>query len=104
MSEKSIMDAILVAVSKLPETMIWRNNSGVLFTKRGTAVRASIPGAPDLIGIRKGRFIGIEVKTEKGRQEASQVRFQAACERSGGLYILARSVEETIGLLTEAVP
>jgi len=104
MSEKDVMDQILVVVSKMPDTMIWRNNSGLLFTKRGTAVRASIPGAPDLLGVRKGRFIGIEVKTEKGRQEASQIRFQAACEKAGGLYIMARSPAEAVLKLLEEIP
>lgn len=104
MSEKSIMDAIMVSVSKLSDTMVWRNNSGLLYTKRGTPVRASVPGAPDLIGIRKGRFIGIEVKTEKGRQEASQIRFQSVCEKAGGLYVIARSPEEAVRILLDAVP
>ncbi len=96
MSEKALMDAILVAVSKLPETMIWRNNSGLLYTKRGTPVRASIPGAPDLICIYKGRFIGIEVKDGRGKQEKTQKSFERACKKAGGIYILARSIDEAV--------
>ena len=99
MSEKSLMDAILVAVTKLPGAMFWRNNTGLLFTKRGTAVRASIPGAPDIIGIYKGRFVGFEVKTDKGRQEVSQERFQASCEKAGGIYAVVRSVDDALSVL-----
>jgi hypothetical protein len=41
-----------------------------------------------------GRAFAIEVKAEKGRQGVAQVAWQNAWEKRGGIYILARSVED----------
>lgn len=46
--------------------------------------------------------MGIEVKTMVGRQSKDQKNWQRNCERSGGLYILARSVEDVEAALREA--
>lgn len=65
-------------------------------------VRASAEGAPDIIGLlRGGRFLGIECKTERGRQGPAQKAFQTMIESMGGLYILARSVEDVRRQLPE---
>lgn len=60
-------------------------------------------GQPDIQGCLDGRWIGIEVKTEKGRQREGQKVFQAAIERAGGVYIIARSPEEAIEGVIAAV-
>lgn len=44
--------------------------------------------------LETGKFFAIEVKSAKGKQTEDQQAFQMAVERSGGLYILARSVED----------
>jgi 4-aminobutyrate aminotransferase-like enzyme len=85
---------------------LWRNNSGLLWAPGagGTMrrVRASAEGAPDIIGLlRGGRFLGIECKTEEGRQDPAQKMFQKMIESMGGLYILARSVEDVKRQLPE---
>jgi hypothetical protein len=38
--------------------------------------------------------MAVECKSVRGRQSASQRVFQEAVERFGGLYVLARSVED----------
>lgn len=74
---------------------IWRQNTGAALTKNGM-VRFGVPGQADITGllIPSGRRIEIEVKDAKGRQRESQKNFQAMIEKSGGIYILARSVED----------
>lgn len=94
--ESRILADVLVAVSALPGALVWRNNSGLLFSRSGHRVRASVPGAPDILGVYRGRAIGIETKTERGRQSTQQRRFQEAFERAGGLYILARRVADAL--------
>ncbi len=107
MSEAKIQYDILLAFGATPYMRLWRNNSGLLWAPGpgGTMrrVRASAEGAPDLIGVLRmgGRFIGIECKAEKGRQREDQVRFQKMIETMGGLYILARSVEDVRRQLPE---
>lgn len=98
MSEKSIQNAILVAVTRLPGGFFWRANSA-LAQIEGRPIRVNIPGCADIIGAYHGRFIGIEVKTPTGRQSDAQRRFQAAVTRGGGVYVLARSVDEALSAL-----
>lgn len=56
-------------------------------------------GIPDRIAIYKGRIICIEVKTEKGTQSKWQLLFQQNVEASGGIYILARGVDDVIKII-----
>lgn len=99
MTETAIMRDILIAVSRLPGTLAWRNQTGALRDQNGQLVRFGVPGSPDILACRAGRFIGIEVKTHTGRQSIQQQRFQAALERAGGLYIVARSVDDALQAL-----
>ena len=58
-------------------------------------VRFGVPGQADLTGILPdGRRLEVEVKSATGRQSAAQRDFQNLIERFGGLYVLARSVED----------
>jgi Holliday junction resolvase len=54
----------------------------------------SYPGLSDLVAVRGGRVVHIEVKTPKGVQSDKQKRFQRKLEAAGGEYVLARSVED----------
>ena len=54
----------------------------------------SYPGLSDLVAVKNGRVVHIEVKTPKGRQSDWQKRFQRDLEAAGGEYILARSVAD----------
>ena len=54
------------------------------------------PGVSDLLCCSSGRAVAIETKGA-GRQQENQRNFQAAWEKAGGLYVLARSVEDVEG-------
>lgn len=54
----------------------------------------TMKGIPDIIAIRDGRFIGIEVKAEKGRLSPHQVEFARQCLEAGGEYVVAKSIED----------
>lgn len=57
----------------------------------------SAPGVPDIVGILKdGRFLGIEVKTDRGRLSPHQERFIQNINDAGGLAFVARSVDDVI--------
>ena len=51
-------------------------------------------GMPDIVCVIEGRFIGIEVKSETGRQSAEQIEWQAKIKKAGGTYVLAHSWED----------
>jgi hypothetical protein len=56
------------------------------------------PGISDLLVVHKGRAIAIETKGA-GRQQENQRAFQAAWEKHGGVYVLARSTDDLAGIL-----
>lgn len=96
--EKRIQNDILRRFGADPRLRLWRQNTGVArYAAPGgpRTVRFGLPGAADLSGIlRDGRRIEIEVKAPTGRQTEEQQRFGAMIERMGGIYVLARSVED----------
>lgn len=49
---------------------------------------------PEMVGQTIGVAVASEFKTAKGRQSDQQKAFQAAWERRGGVYVLARSSED----------
>ena len=51
-------------------------------------------GVPDIIACFKGRFIGIEVKNEKGKTSPLQDYNIEAIKKAGGISLVARSVED----------
>jgi hypothetical protein len=56
---------------------------------------ADINGVADIIGLLpSGRFLAVECKSSRGRQSEAQRAFQAMVEGSGGLYIIARDLQD----------
>ena len=95
MTETDLVNSILLEFGARPDLRIWRQNTGAARTSRGALVRFGIPGQADISGILSGgRRIEIECKTKTGRQTKEQKAWQAMIERFGGLYVLARSVED----------
>lgn len=97
--EKTIQNAILRAYATRPWLRIWRQNTGMAqysaVDGSHRTVRFGLPGQADLSGIlNDGRRLEIEVKTARGRQSEQQQNYQRMIERFGGVYILARSVED----------
>lgn len=60
----------------------------------------SYKGISDLIAIKDGLTVYIEVKTETGRQSEYQKQFERIITDHGGKYILARSTADIAELLT----
>lgn len=122
-SEKRIQNKILEVFGQSRYLRLWRQNVGtavplsvVARARRAAALKAysdagkilasarpvqyGINGAADLSGILpSGRRLEIEVKSATGRQSTDQGRYQRMIEKFGGVYCLARSVDD----VTEAV-
>ena len=64
----------------------WKNWGGMMGTK----------GVPDILGIYKGQFLGIEVKTEKGKVSPEQEAFLENIRKHGGIGFVARSIDDVI--------
>ena len=74
----------------------WRQNVNPIWNAKTGAFRRmpaySVNGVPDIIVIYKGKFIGLEVKNETGKQQKSQINFENLCKSNGAYYKVVRSV------------
>ena len=52
----------------------------------------ALKGVPDIIVIKQGRFIGLEVKTKDGRLSADQVEFGRRAKEQGAEYCVVRQL------------
>lgn len=95
--ETEIQAAILDYL-RLKGHFFWRNNSGAFKTERGGFYRVGTPGAPDIIGCVNGKFVGLEVKTTKGRLSDDQEAFAHLLRGVGGQYHVVRSIDDVIAL------
>lgn len=127
--EGKIKNQILISLGENPNGLYYNNPTGLgipySFVKKmcphchcrvehGSPIQYGLVGSADIMGVSAvtitpdmvGKVIGVatavEVKTATGRQHDQQKRFQAAWERCGGKYILARSPED-VALLAEGV-
>lgn len=84
--------------------MCWRHEPNTYNHALGRHISNpyAMKGVPDILALHpdgSGRFLGIEVKTKRGVQSPDQKLFQRRCEALGGVYILARSVEDVDNLI-----
>jgi hypothetical protein len=98
-TEKETQKAILQYL-EAKKIFHWRNNTGGTMLNNHF-VSYGYKGSPDIICVIKndsegniGRFLGIEVKDIKGKMNANQELFKENLERSGGIYLLARSIDD----------
>lgn len=78
------------------------NNMGVYDPKR-KAYRVFPKGAkkgfPDIICLKDGLLIGLEVKTGKGEQSVNQIEIEKEFKKHGAAYYVVRSLEEVIEII-----
>lgn len=95
MTESQLQDSIRLALGAVDGLVLFRNNIGMA-ERGGHKIRFGVggPGGADLIGLYRGRFVAVEIKTPTGRQTPEQRTFQQLVERLQGVYVVLRSVEE----------
>ena len=83
----------------------WRSNNIPAFEQKTGFYRPlpkyAIRGVADIILINKGKFIGLEVKTKKGKLSKNQEAFKELCEVNRGKYFVVRSVDDVEKLIKE---
>lgn len=105
--EKDIENLILKYLNILPSTFAWKNNTtGVYDEKRGcyrsTKNKWAINGVSDILGIRNGRLLAIEVKTPSGKVTQEQQQFIDRVNKEGGIAGVARSIADARAILAAA--
>ena len=97
-----ILDIEGLAVGR-PDLLVWKNDVGydaLLHIKYGLPgstdllLCRSIIVPPAMVGCRVGMFGAIEAKTGRGKPSPNQINFGETVLRLGGLYKLARSVDD----------
>lgn len=121
MTESNTLKEIQIAFSKIGHRLFRQNvgmawaGKSIPFTKKmmvqvypgDVLVRNAYPlraglcvGSSDGIGFTKdGRFLAVEVKTDKGKPTEDQINFIAAVNRAGGIAFITRSVEEALKIV-----
>jgi hypothetical protein len=101
MTESALQDRIRLVLGADPAGVWWRNNIGVA-ELRGHKVRFGVggPGGADLIGLFRGAFVAVEVKTPTGRQSEDQRIYQRLVESKQGIYVIVRSEDDARDLLS----
>lgn len=96
--EAVIQQNIRLALGMRDDIFMFRINVGVfrpLHGDQNRAIRSAPDGTPDLLGVMApGKAFAIEVKAGRGQQRDAQKNWQKAWEKRGGIYILARSVDD----------
>ena len=87
-----------------PVCRVWSNNTGMVKTDQGRVVKFGLKGSSDIIGIYKGLFLGIEVKTGNAVQNIGQKRFEKMIGLMGGIYIIItnQNVEQCLAIVEQA--
>lgn len=96
-AHSDLVNALLLALS--PYGFVKKNNVALATCiHTGHLIQFGVAGEPDVELILKGsgRYCGFEVKTGNAVQRANQKRFEKMIESIGGIYIVARSVEQAI--------
>ena len=109
-SEGQILREIELALSALrrpdgsPVCIVWRQHVGKFMGQSGYVTKVGVEGQADLGGVLyTGRALQIEVKSETGRLREGQERWGAAMRRMNALWLVARSADEAVAAVRDAV-
>jgi hypothetical protein len=91
---------IMKALKGVPGLVLWRNNAGSIDRGGGVMMRFGLTrGASDLIGIYRGKFIALEVKTAKGKLTTEQNVFLQTVTAHGSIAGVVRSLDDALKIL-----
>ena len=97
-TEKELENLLLEYLSRTG-WFCWKNQTvGIYNAKKKCYQMPNSPhalkGVSDIVAIKRGRVLFIEVKTLKGKQSEHQKEFERNLKTMGGNYLLIRSLKE----------
>ena len=105
-TESHLKSEILRVIGARSDCRVWNAPVGQAWTRTGAPVRFGLKGCADIIGVWRryvpythGIFLAIECKSDIGKQRPEQVAFERMVREFGGVYILARSVQDVLEVL-----
>ena len=72
----------------------FRAGAGMIPTKAGGMFKTGRAGCPDIVCCVDGKFVGLEVKNEKGKMSDKQKEAKELIEKVGGSYYVVRSIND----------
>lgn len=105
-TEHDIQKLILERLGFLKNGFFWRENSGLMkIESEGNSrfFRAGIPGIPDVMGVYRGKPVGIEVKRPGKKQSVDQKAFEQRYKQCGGIYIVCMDATQIVSQLEYAI-
>jgi hypothetical protein len=109
--ETVIQQNIRLALGKISNVRVFRNNVGSVKTDDGRVVNfglckgssdlvgwQSVTVTPDMVGQKIARFVAIEVKSQKNKPTPQQQAFIDRVNADGGIAGIARSADEAEAL------
>jgi hypothetical protein len=93
MKENEIVDKIKSYLKGIDGLFFWKQFGGLYGQS----------GLPDIICCYKGRFVGLEVKTEKGKISVLQEVTLRKIRNAGGVAEVARNVEDAKRIIQNIV-
>ena len=101
--ESEIQNAVCQYL-ELKHYFFWRQNTAPTVTKENGQMRFrrlskySVRGVPDIILIKNGKFVGLEVKRDGTYQSSYQKEFEKRCVEHGAEYHVVRSVDDVVSV------
>ena len=106
--EAELVAAILMELGGRDDLMLWRNNTGKLPSRDGRRwVSFGSPGSADILCVVRhgqiglGVLVGIECKTLRGRVTVVQQAWGRRLTELGGVYVVARKVEDAVAVVDQ---
>lgn len=97
--QRTICDYLALKM-KRGELMFWRQNNTPVYDAINKRYKSmpmyAMLGIPDIIVIKDGWFIGLEVKMKGGRQSPGQKEFERLCKGVGGEYHVVTDVRQVV--------
>ena len=102
-STNALTKAVIYDMTNVRKGVAYRiNNAGVYDQKKGVYRKGvTRKGIPDIIGIIKGRFFGIEIKFGADRQSAEQRIIELEIKAVGGVYLIVRTYRQYVESMNE---
>jgi hypothetical protein len=93
---QALVNQILVGLNLLHVGRFWPQQTGAAY-RNGRLIHYGFTGSADITGIMKGGYrVEIEVKTGRASQSNVQKNFEQNIKMWGGIYFVARSVEDAL--------
>ena len=105
--EKDVQKAILALLRTKYADGRWDRFTPARFGRGGRRVKSANAGVADIIGCWRGRYVAIECKRIEGGggnpdTKKAQTEYAVQVGNAGGLYILARSIDDVERAMRES--